>query len=1152
MSYDRQRNCAHARHGRLASSFRLRHEPLECRLMLTTFTVNNLDSMGPDSLADAIAKANLSPGVDTIKFKETTHGGLIDVSTLNITDSLIIDGPVDDRITLRSTNASRTFDIDNNASSLIDVFIGGIDIVKSPSGNPTSLDGGVIHNTENLELNQVTISGGMTTGEGGAIDHQFGRLELNRVHIEDNQSANRGGGISSIGGDVVIRRSLITENQGRTSDSGSSGGNHAGGGIYIGGNADLTIIDSVVSNNIGHGDGGGIFINGGNLEVRRSRIEENRVLGSAADGGGLFAFGTHSSFENSSMTDNYSGDDGNVYIRGGFANLTQVTISGNEVADDGGGILANDRAEVTIAHSTIVRNAVNVDAVGSGAGGGIFAAADVDILVDHTIVAENTDGPNLHDIAIIDSFDISNSLIGVAENSTYNDLGNNIVGSTGQPVDPKLGPLSLNPSVSRFHGLLSGSPAIDAGDPNASGAPAQDQRGNVFIRTRETMDIGSIEYQTFAWTVDTIADEFDYNFQPGDLSLREALFLTGGAEVDIVNFASNLENQSIVLTRGELMVDGSVHILGRIGSRVTIDGNGQGRVFRVDDGSATFASEVKIDSLTITGGFVQDFVTIPGEDGLGGGIWSQENLEVVSSALESNRADRGGGIMAEGIGSLTMTNSNVFNNEADGDNDGGGGIAARTTGDVVLDNVFVENNRAMGIGGNGGGLLVEVSAGTLTTHQTTIADNTAANSGGGALAITTGGTIRFEESTIDNNAAEERGGGLSVLGNSAAVQIIESTISDNVARGTSTNFGTGVGGGLHATTIASGMVMVSNSTISGNASESDGGGVHVTYDSRIEIASSTVTENFADSNSDGDGTAGGLYLSGGSAATLDSTIIAGNFALTDIEEDIQVGSHPAFGPATMVADYSMIGDFRGTGLGPANPIPNANGNIIGGNFATPFDPKLGPLVNNGGHTRTHMLLGDSLGRNSGNPSGPQSLVGSFDQRGAPFDRVINGRVDMGAIESPPLFGSGDFDDDGLLSGSDIDILQGQIVVGGSNLAFDLTNDGIVDLSDRNQWLVIAGAANLPSGNPYLLGDGNLDGAVDASDFNLWNSNKFTNTSNWTDGDFNSDGVVDASDFNIWNGHKFTSSDTTGDDESDEESRRNQIVEWIFSDIVFLR
>jgi hypothetical protein len=83
----------------------------------------------------------------------------------------------------------------------------------------------------------------------------------------------------------------------------------------------------------------------------------------------------------------------------------------------------------------------------------------------------------------------------------------------------------------------------------------------------------------------------------------------------------------------------------------------------------------------------------------------------------------------------------------------------------------------------------------------------------------------------------------------------------------------------------------------------------------------------------------------------------------------------------------------------------------------------------------------------------------------------------------------------------------------------------VNLDDRDQWLVLAGAANLPSGNPYLLGDANLDGVVDGSDFGIWNSSKFTLVAQWCSGDFSADGVVDGSDFGIWNANKFTSSDS---------------------------
>ena len=120
---------------------------------------------------------------------------------------------------------------------------------------------------------------------------------------------------------------------------------------------------------------------------------------------------------------------------------------------------------------------------------------------------------------------------------------------------------------------------------------------------------------------------------------------------------------------------------------------------------------------------------------------------------------------------------------------------------------------------------------------------------------------------------------------------------------------------------------------------------------------------------------------------------------------------------------------------------------------------------------------------------------------------------------------GDFDDNGIYECADIDSLAAEIVAGTNDPAFDLNGDTVVDLADRDAWLAEAATAN-GLASPYRLGDANLDGTVDVSDFNIWNNNKFTMTSEWCRGDFTGDGSVDVSDFNTWNTNKFTSSDRT--------------------------
>ena len=85
----------------------------------------------------------------------------------------------------------------------------------------------------------------------------------------------------------------------------------------------------------------------------------------------------------------------------------------------------------------------------------------------------------------------------------------------------------------------------------------------------------------------------------------------------------------------------------------------------------------------------------------------------------------------------------------------------------------------------------------------------------------------------------------------------------------------------------------------------------------------------------------------------------------------------------------------------------------------------------------------------------------------------------------------------------------------------------------------------------MPGDANLDGSVDASDFNVWNSNRFLPDAGWCSGDFTADGAVDVSDFNIWNSNKFRSSDQAPNARAVPEPEYTMLV-VIFMGFVFAR
>ena len=108
---------------------------------------------------------------------------------------------------------------------------------------------------------------------------------------------------------------------------------------------------------------------------------------------------------------------------------------------------------------------------------------------------------------------------------------------------------------------------------------------------------------------------------------------------------------------------------------------------------------------------------------------------------------------------------------------------------------------------------------------------------------------------------------------------------------------------------------------------------------------------------------------------------------------------------------------------------------------------------------------------------------------------------------------GDFNGDKVVDAADIDLL------------FDAVNR-----NSQNSDFVLSGTFPIPTEFEigfYIrdelgieFGDANLDGAVDAIDFGIWNSHKFQSCTGWASGDFNGDGQTDGSDFNIWNDNKF--------------------------------
>jgi hypothetical protein len=468
--------------------------------------------------------------------------------------------------------------------------------------------------------------------------------------------------------------------------------------------------------------------------------------------------------------------------------------------------------------------------------------------------------------------------------------------------------------------------------------------------------------------VTSAADRLDASYDPADLTLRDALAeANGNPGLDTISFDPRLDGSTIALTLGELAITDSVTIHGPGAANLTINAGGQSRIFGINDDSSARNINVEIDGLTLTGG----------------------------------SAYQGGAIYCFCLGSFVTDDLDITGNSAAGSGDsmsGGAGIFCVNSGTTTIQNSTISGNFANQSDGWGGGIWISYSAGATTIQNCTISGNSAGDAGGGILAtgIGGGGTVLVENSTIAGNVASEGGGVWTAAGMAMTIQ--NSTISGNSATGTGNGgshpyWRTG-GGGIYA----NGSMAIEDSTVSGNSATTVGGGISARMypaGGLVTIQNSTITGNTADSDSNGTGKGGGLYLyraSGGQTPSIASTIIAGNIDHTDAGPDV-------FGPADF--SHSLVGDNTGSGLTEA-PVgaPDVNGNLIGGPTHGVIDPKLGPLADNGGPTQTCALLSGSPAINMG--SNPANLP--YDQRGAGYPRVLGAQADIGAYEAPAAAG----------------------------------------------------------------------------------------------------------------------------------------------------
>src|SRR5262249_29103733 len=280
-----------------------------------------------------------------------------------------------------------------------------------------------------------------------------------------------------------------------------TGGNESIGAAILNQPGTLALANAV---NDGHGatsaQGGAIFNDQGTLTVSESTIRNNG--GTSTTGGGLFNNAAASSatvtVAHSVISTNTASTGGGLYNSAtgagtATATITNSTISGNTATGGGGGLVSNGaNAVMPITNATITLNHSDNDDTGGESGGGIRIINSTATTLNNTIVAKNYVGSGTTTFDdVFGALDgaSSHNLIGDGTGMTgvANGVNGNQVGSSGNAIDPLLGPLAANGGLTQTHTLLFGSPAIDAGD-NALVVGTTDQRGTSFGRIKDGPD----------------------------------------------------------------------------------------------------------------------------------------------------------------------------------------------------------------------------------------------------------------------------------------------------------------------------------------------------------------------------------------------------------------------------------------------------------------------------------------------------------------------------------------------------------------------------------------------------------------------------------------------------------------------------------------
>ncbi|MFK7956603.1 MAG: choice-of-anchor Q domain-containing protein [Lysobacterales bacterium] len=263
------------------------------------------------------------------------------------------------------------------------------------SNNVPSHGGGVLSfkdgdNEPSLSIDGVVVHGNFAR-RGGGVFNEGAMTIFSESTIANNSAENSGGGLHNLGSSLVGITNTDIINNALTDDPFPL--TSQGAGIYTSG--PMRISESDIRFNkhrsfdIGFA-GGGLYIQNTEVTLDRVSVASNQI----PNGAGIYSFASSVTIVDSSIRDNraiFSSDlGGGIYQDGGALQVTNTTISDNKTNGFAGGIYQCG-GDLQLTHVTMTKNIANDNDDGLGDGGGLFiACSGARTEIRNSIVAGNT------------------------------------------------------------------------------------------------------------------------------------------------------------------------------------------------------------------------------------------------------------------------------------------------------------------------------------------------------------------------------------------------------------------------------------------------------------------------------------------------------------------------------------------------------------------------------------------------------------------------------------------------------------------------------------------------------------------------------------------------------------------------------------------